>query len=203
MTAYYGDPNRIQVLVFAEAVPSGTVTTPHDLLGCPQCLLRKMITDKISETEVVVDSMESSIRENKRHISASKEEIAMLRKQLVILNTIGEVAPTETLGWTIVECACSFAGENLSCGRSGMLASINEGKAFSEKSGGGVGGFDASERDKGGCWPRGHSPNEIIHNIQLADGTTRHTLTRLYIAPGASLALLKKLENKYKVVYDQ
>jgi hypothetical protein len=105
-----------------------------------------------------------------------------------------------TRGWTIVEGACSFAGVNAPCG---ALASIDDGKKEAEKSGGRVGGFDVSRRDKGTCWPRERSPNELIHNIQRADGTTHHTLTRLFIAPGASLSLLKELENEYKVVYDQ
>ena len=83
---------------------------------------------------------------------------------------------------------------------------IHCGKTFSEASDGSVGGFDLT---KGHVYPREHTADEMIGAIQKATGSGDalsapvHSYTRLYIAPGASLVLLKELEKNYKVLYDQ
>ena len=99
---------------------------------------------------------------------------------------------------------------------------IQSGKTFSEASGGSFGGFEqhGSRRvtdvrspnfgNLKGNWlfPIEFSADELIRSIQEAGVETDQrgrapADTRLYIAPGASLVLLKELEKNYKVLYDQ
>ena len=141
-----------------------------------------------------------------------------------------DTAVTQTNTWTIIDEACSFPGENMvstalardieayastgiwRCGKRRSTRpgwqprapsgddEIHCGKTFSEASGGSVGGFDLAG---GHVFPREHTADEMIGAIQKATGSGVHSYTRLYIAPGASLVLLKELEKNYKVLYDQ
>jgi len=53
-------------------------------------------------------------------------------------------------------------------------------------------------------WPKRGTADEMIHDIEVADGTTRHTKTRFFVAPGATIKLLREKEEKgYTVVYDK
>ena len=145
---------------------------------------------------------------------------------------VGDLITTQrkidyTKGWTIIKEACAFPGENMGTylGHSaehhnpGILPSIFSAKAVSESSEGKIGGFDFVRRatltlargagwverepEGRGPWPREHSPDELIRNIQLADGTAHHTLTDLYIAPGASIRLLREKEEEgFEIEYD-
>jgi hypothetical protein len=87
-------------LVFAEEVPPPP----------PRYLLRKMIVEKISDAEVVVASVESSIAEKERLIgenldtlAGSREEIRNLRKRLAILDSMSEVVPSPAPGSNICQ----------------------------------------------------------------------------------------------------
>jgi hypothetical protein len=98
---------------------------------------------------------------------------------------------------------------------------IQSGKTFSEASGS-FGGFEqhGSRRvtslrsgqfgnlKDNWLFPIEFSADELIRSIQEAGVETDQrgrapADTRLYIAPGASLVLLKELEKNYKVLYDQ
>jgi hypothetical protein len=93
-------PAPIQHPVFMEAGSRRRGGTSRDLLDASPEVLRKMILEKISETEVEADSAKSSIAENERLIAKnramlamSQGEIAKLREQLVLLGNISEVIP--------------------------------------------------------------------------------------------------------------
>jgi hypothetical protein len=194
-----------------------------------EALLRKMIVDKISGFEKSVTDLETSIADKERLIAIDKVSLAKsledarnLKEQLSVLDNIAppvttnqtkniDTAVTQTNTWTIIDEACSFWGENMISSDARFAAyqqqaktargadRIHCAKRFSEASGGSVGGFDL-----GGCvHPRAHTADEMIRAIRSCwapEAPRQHM--RLYIAPGASLVLLKELEKNYKVLYD-
>ena len=194
-----------------------------------EALLRKMIVDKISGFEKSVTDLETSIADKERLIAIDKVSLAKsledarnLKEQLSVLDNIAppvttnqtkniDTAVTQTNTWTIIDEACSFPGEVLPAGtplpvapRKSHLSEpiLDRAKRFSEASGGSVGGFDWCGGQE--VRPIYHTADEMIRAIRSCwapEGRRRYTY--LYIAPGASLILLKELEKNYKVLYDQ
>jgi hypothetical protein len=192
-------PPSAHPLVFAEEAPPKTETTSSE------DLLRKMIVEKISGAEVVVVSMESSIAEKERLIAenratlaGSREEIQNLRKQLAILDSMsGGVPPTNvcegvTRGWTIIEGASAFAGKD------DELVCKSEEEAKKRVLSAQFGGFEHSHLR---FWPRKCTADEMIRNIEVADGTTSHAKSRVFVAPGATIKLLREKEEEGYMVY--
>jgi hypothetical protein len=191
--------------------------------------LETSIADK--ERLVAIDKV--SLAKSLEDVRNLKEQLSVLDNIAppVTTNQTIDTAVTQTNTWTIIDGACSFPGENMPCfpsfmkenmgGRKRRITDprklevlwledsngeIHCGKTFSEASGGSVGGFDLAH---GHVFPREHTADEMIGAIQKATGSGDalsapvHSYTRLYIAPGASLVLLKELEKNYKVLYDQ
>jgi hypothetical protein len=105
------DLARCEALIFAEKEAEAVVVTEELVVGAglpktettsPEYLLRKMIVEKISDAEVVVASMKSSIEEkeqliadNRATLAGSQEETLNLQKQLAILDNISGVTPLD------------------------------------------------------------------------------------------------------------
>ena len=127
------DLARCEALIFAEKEAEAVVVTEELVVGAglpktettsPEYLLRKMIVEKISDAEVVVASMKSSIEEkeqliadNRATLAGSQEETLNLQKQLAILDNISGHTPTKvcervTLGWTKFTGYTAYENQN-------------------------------------------------------------------------------------------
>jgi len=187
-------------------------------------LLKQRIDELETKLDVCCGDMEKATRKIQRftrgHQSRKNTKIMKRRQKSNITDELLEMSPdvsnlitthrnkipTITKGWTKIIGASSFAGKYAEL----VQPSIEAGKALSDSSGGRIGGFDHTHRDAPSVWPRARTHNEMIQNLEPADGTTRsktfnhaHSPTDLYISPGASMKLLREKEEEgFEIEYD-